>query len=127
MRCSRLLPGCICVSVFPGAGADHVSAERRERAADDVREAGALGLHLPDVRVPQQDPGAAQRPGGQTPGRAGSRALLRALRLQRQVRGAAGENPPWQITGCVGLEGRSADRPVQAPSQGRVTGTHPGG
>lgn len=38
-------------------GAVHISEERRKHPADDVREAGALGLHLPELRLHQQGAG----------------------------------------------------------------------
>lgn len=66
-------------------GAVDVSEERRKHPADDVREAGALGLHLPELRLHQQgagpdEVGQWEAAGGGEPG-----AVLRTLHLQRQV------------------------------------------
>ena len=66
-------------------GAEHIAEERRERAAADVPEARAVGLHVPELRLYQQ--GACPDEVGQWEA-AGSwepRAVLRALHLQRQV------------------------------------------
>ena len=69
-------------SEFHVLGADHIPEERGERAADDVRETGEVGLHFPKLRLHQQ--GAcpdAVRQREAAEGR-GPRAVLRAVHLQ---------------------------------------------
>lgn len=67
------------------SGIDHLSEEWRKRAADDVREARALGVHLPELRLHEPHPLSDQIHLRQTPRGGESRAVLRTIGVQRQV------------------------------------------
>lgn len=62
-------------------GVEHVSEEWRERTADDVWEARALGLHLPELRLHQPDPCPDQIKQQEARQGRGPSAVLWALRL----------------------------------------------
>lgn len=66
-------------------GADRISEEWRERPANDVREARAVGLHFPELRLYQ--PGACPDQISQREAQRGweSCAVLWAVHLQWQV------------------------------------------
>lgn len=69
----------------PVLGADHVSEERRERAADDVWEAREVGLHLPELRLHQPHSSPDQIRQQEADSGTETRAVLWAIRLQWQV------------------------------------------
>lgn len=71
------------VCVFTGI--NHLSEKRRERSPDDVRETRAMGIHLPELRLHEPHPGPDPIHQWEAPRGGESRAVLRTIRVQRQV------------------------------------------